>query len=304
MPALHDRRAWCDVASIDQGTLGSSASSPCRSARSWHVAYYPFVRDSRGPPVSGPAPAFVKTIARAVLRVAPRPLLRSFRRRLRNAGPPALGTVKLGNLAGTVPVSANFGWDRGVPIDRYYIEKFLELHSSDIRGRVLEIGDASYSERFGGKGVQRQDILHVHAGNPLATIVGDISTPGVLPRSTYDGIILTQTLHLIYHFHDAVRELFESLAPGGVLLLTVPGISQIDRGEWGQDWFWAMTPAAVRRILGDRFGPKHVQVESHGNVFAATTFIQGLALSEVPTKKLDVRDEAYPVIVAARAVRA
>lgn len=238
------------------------------------------------------------------MRILPAPLVRLLPGRLRLLRPPILGKVKLGDLASTVPVSMDFGWDRGLAIDRYYIESFLERCSSDLRGRVLEVGDATYSERFGGGAVQRQDILHVHPGNPLATIVGDISAPNVLPRSAFDCIVLTQTLHLIYDLRAAVHQLHEALKPGGVLLLTAPGISQIDRGEWGDHWFWAMTPAAVSQLLGDRFGQDNVLVEGHGNVFAATTFLQGLALSEVPTSKLDVRDEAYPVIVTARAARA
>ena len=184
-------------------------------------------------------------------------------------------------------------------IDRYYIERFLERCAGDIRGRVLEVGDAAYSERFGAGAIADQDVLHVSAGHPGATIVGDLSVEGVLPPAAFDCIILTQTLHLVYDLDAAIRQLHQSLAPGGVLLLTVPGISQIDRAEWRDTWFWAMTPLAIGRLLGEVFGLDAVDVESHGNVFAATTFRQGLALSEVPTRKLDVRDDAYPVIVAA-----
>jgi SAM-dependent methyltransferase len=215
--------------------------------------------------------------------------------------PLGLGKVRLGDLDRPEPVSRDFGFDRGLPVDRYYIERFLGRSRADVRGRVLEVGDAAYSQRFGGSRIERQDIIHVHAGNPDATIVGDISVPGTLPRSTFDSIVLTQTLHLIYDMRAAVRELHAALKPGGVLLLTVPGISQIDRGEWGEQWYWALTPAAVRRLLGEVFGDEAVTVTSHGNAYAATAFLQGLALSEVHADTLDVHDEAYPVIVTAHA---
>lgn len=224
--------------------------------------------------------------------------------RLRRLRRPRHGAVDLGDLVGTAPVSGDFGYSRGLPIDRYYIERFLAEHASDIGGRVLEVGDAEYSERFGGTAVTRQDVLHAHAGNPSATIVGDLGRPGVLPDAAFDCIVLTQTLHLVYDLPAAAAALHQALVPGGALLLTVPGISQVDRGEWGADWFWSMTPAAVRRLLGDAFGPGQVDVAGHGNVYAATTFLQGLALSEVDTRKLVVHDEAYPVLVTARAVRA
>lgn len=246
----------------------------------------------------------IRAAARTAVGRLPGPVARHLPERLQRLRGPRLGRVDLGDLASTTPVSGDFGWGRGLPVDRYYVERFLEEHAAEIRGRVLEVGDPSYSERFGGAAITRQDVLHVHADNPATTIVGDLSRPDVLPDAAFDCIVLTQTLHLVYDLPSAAAALHDALAPGGVLLLTVPGISQVDRGEWGADWFWSMTPAAVRRLLTGAFGAGEVHVAGHGNVYAATTFLQGLALSEVDTDKLDVDDEAYPVIVTARAVRA
>jgi hypothetical protein len=39
----------------------------------------------------------------------------------------------------------------------------------------------------------------------------------------------------------------------------------------------------------------------HGNVFAATAFLQGAALEEVDRAKLDIEDPAYPVTITLRA---
>ena len=218
--------------------------------------------------------------------------------------PPPIGRVNFGDFDGPVPISLDFGHDRGLPIDRHYVDGFLSRHAGDIRGHVLEVGNDEYSRRFGASRIVQQDILHVHAGNPRATIVGDLATLGVLPEAAFDCIVLTQTLHLIYDMSGALARLWTALKPGGILLVTVPGISQIDRGEWGESWFWSLTPASLRRLTGDRFGPGQVTVEACGNVLAATAFLQGLGCSEVSAAKLDVYDEAYPVIVAARAVRA
>jgi hypothetical protein len=105
----------------------------------------------------------------------------------------------------------------------------------------------------------------------------------------------------IYDMRAAVAEMHKALKPGGVVLLTVPGISQVDRGEWGSTWYWALTPAAATRLFAEAFGYENVEVESHGNVYAATTFLQGLALEEVDRRKLDIADPAYPVVVTVRA---
>ncbi len=220
-----------------------------------------------------------------------------------SGSPPRLGTVRMGDFSGTRPVSMDFGWDRGQPVDRHYIEAFLDVHREDIHGRVLEIGDDAYSRRYGGERVQLQDILHVHAGNPVATISGDLAVPGVLPPDSFDCIVLTQTLHLVYDAAAAVSHIHAALRPGGVLLLTVPGISQLDRGEWSRCWYWSFTPASVRRMFSAMFGEDSVQIRQYGNVYAATSFLQGLAVEEIDRAKLDVVDTAYPVIVAARAVK-
>ncbi len=218
-------------------------------------------------------------------------------------GPIPLGAVRLGDLDSIKPISGDFGFDRGSPIDRYYIARFLAEHAGDICGRALEIGDASYCRRY-GTGITQQDVLHVFAGNPEATIVGDVATPGTLPEAAFDCMVLTQTLHLIYDMKAALRQLHDALKPGGTLLLTVPGISQIDRGEWGDTWYWSLTRQSAMRLFSDCFGSDNVQVTVYGNVYAATCFINGLAQEEVDRSKLDAHDPSYPVIVAVRARRA
>jgi SAM-dependent methyltransferase len=207
-----------------------------------------------------------------------------------------------GRAASTTPLCREYGYSRGTPIDRYYIEAFLDRHSSDIRGHVLEIGDDAYSRRFGGDRIEKQDVLHVRPDHSPATIVGDLAQPGVLPEKAFDCIILTQTLHLIFDLAAAVRHLHAALGPGGVALITVPGISPIHGGPWKESWYWSLTDLALMRLLSGPFDPAEVSVMSRGNLFAATAFLHGAAVEEVDTAKLDLFDPAYPVTVAARAV--
>lgn len=213
----------------------------------------------------------------------------------------ARAALKRGRIFRGAPLSREFGYDRGLPIDRHYIEGFLAAHSADVRGNVLEIGDATYSQRFGGDRITRQDILHVHAGNPIATIVGDLSDPAVLPSKRFDCIILTQTLHLIFDMPRAIEQIHRSLAPGGVALVTVPGITPIDTGEWRDSWYWSLTGRALRQLLSGPFDAAKVQLEEYGNLFAATAFLHGAAVEDVDPTKLDRFDATYPVTVATRA---
>src|SRR5919109_5549401 len=54
-----------------------------------------------------------------------------------------------GNLRRTEPFSDAYGFDRGTPIDRFYLERFLAAERSVIRGAVLEIQVNSYTKQFG-----------------------------------------------------------------------------------------------------------------------------------------------------------
>jgi SAM-dependent methyltransferase len=238
-------------------------------------------------------------LRRSVATLPPviRDRLRSHYRRWRR------GRVDFGDFSRVAPFSTIFGFDRGKPIDRHYIEAFLDRQKHRIAGRVLEIGDNAYTMRFGGSAVTKSDVLHVEAGNPAATIVGDLSEPGVLPDSAFDAIILTQTLHLIFDMPKAVAALARALKPGGVLLITVPGITPVDRGEWGRTWYWSLTEAALNRLLEDAFATGAVVAETHGNVFAAVSFLHGLACEDVPLARLAPADPQFPVIVAACATR-
>jgi SAM-dependent methyltransferase len=233
------------------------------------------------------------TVARSSLNLAKRFL----------SGRRPLHRVHLGDLSRIDPVSRDFGFDRGTPIDRYYIEHFLAENAGRIRGRALEIGDAAYCKQF-GRGVWHQDILHVHTGNPAATLVGDLTQPGVLPNDAFDCMVLTQTLHLIFDLPKAIVAIHQGLRTGGTALVTVPGISPIDRGEWGASWFWSLTTASAECLFESVFGPGCVEVEAYGNVYAATCFLQGLALEEVDRAKLDAFDAAFPVIITVRATKA
>src|SRR5690606_9672693 len=126
------------------------------------------------------------------------------------------------------------------------IEKFLAYHAGDIHGRVLEIGDDTYTRQFGGKRVSKPDILHVKAGNPKATFIGDLTQADHLPADTFDCFILTQTLHLIYDLRPAMETIHRILRPGGVVLLSVPGISQLATDEWAAHWCWSFTSYSLR----------------------------------------------------------
>jgi SAM-dependent methyltransferase len=200
------------------------------------------------------------------------------------------------------PKSDHWGWDRGTPVDRYYIERFLAEHAGDVRGNALEVKDADYTKRY-GRDVVRTDVLDIDAVNPQATIVADLATGEGIPESFFDCFILTQTLQYIYDLRGAVAQCERLLRPGGVLLVTVPSLSRVTHGAaLGWD-YWRFTAASCQRLFGDAFGEGNVSVQTHGNVLAATAFLRGTALEEIPRRKLEVNDPYFPLLVTIRAVK-
>jgi len=219
---------------------------------------------------------------------------------VKDADPQTADTAARSSLE---PVSRRFGFDRGTPIDRHYIESFLDRHRDDIRGRVLEVGGSDYTRGFGQRRVERSDVLHVNKVSG-ATVVADLTRADNITDETYDCFIMTQTLPFVYDVRAALRNTHRILKRGGVLLLTVPGISQLSRYDmqrWGD--FWRFTPQSVHRLLADVFDQDDIELTTYGNVRSAAALLDGRAAHELPREALDYVDEEYPVIIAARAVR-
>ena len=192
------------------------------------------------------------------------------------------------------PVSRLFGFDRGMPLDRYYIEKFLQEHSSCITGDVLEVADDGYTRKFGHDAVPH--VLHIDSSSRKATITGDLSKPETLPEEIADCFICTQTFNFIYDLERAVQGAHRLLW-GGVLLATVSGISQISRYDmdrWGD--YWRFTVLSAERLFSGHF--REVAVKGYGNVFAAKAFLDGLSVEDVnDTGLLDFYDEDYTITI-------
>jgi SAM-dependent methyltransferase len=226
------------------------------------------------------------------------------RKIVRYASWPPVGWVHFGHLRRVTPFNRDWGYSRGQPLDRYYIEQFLSSMSDDVQGRVLEFKDDSYTRQFGGSQVTHSDILHKVAGNPKATLVADLSADNDLPDDTFDCIICTQTLQFIYDVKAALTTLHRILKPGGVLLVTVPTIAQISRADmelWGD--YWRFTSLAIRLLFEEVFPPAKVTVQAYGNVLVTTAFLYSLVSDDLKPSELDYVDPDQEFLIAVRAVK-
>ena len=212
-----------------------------------------------------------------------------------------VGKMNFGDLHRFTPLSWNYGFSRGTPIDRYYIERFLSQYKRDIRGAVLEVEDNSYTQQFGTNRVRTSDVLHVSRRHPGATVIADLTDAPSIVANSYDCVILTQTLQYIYNSRAALATIHRILRPGGVVLATFPGLSRTSDPLWSDRWYWNFTSRSARRLFEEVFEPKSVIVKGFGNLFIATAFLYGLALSEVATTDLERRDEGFEITITVRA---
>jgi SAM-dependent methyltransferase len=214
--------------------------------------------------------------------------------------------VAWGDLRRLTPISAVWGFDRGRPLDRYYIENFLQRHYRDITGRVLEVKDQWYTSKY-GVDVTRTDVLDVHPANQSATIVADLTRADGIPSDTFDCFVLTQTLHQIYDMRSALSHSHRILKPGGVLLCTLPSVSRVDSHDEdegsGESDFWRFTHAAVQRLFAEVFEPESFEISGFGNVLACAAFLYGLSSDELTPEELDVADPWFPLIFGVRGVK-
>jgi SAM-dependent methyltransferase len=223
---------------------------------------------------------------------------RRLRQRLRRFSRPAW----LGIRHRTTPLSDEWGFDRGTPIDRYYIERFLEEHQRDIHGRVLELKDSGYTDMY-GVGVERRDVLDINPGNRQATIIADLTAADAIVADQFDCFVLTQTLQFIYNIRAAVQHAHRVLRPGGVLLATVPAVSRIAPRYGLKTDYWRFTTASCLALFGEVFGAEQVIVRSYGNVLAGIAFLTGMAYEELSRSELETHDAYFPLIIAVRAVK-
>lgn len=196
------------------------------------------------------------------------------------------------------PLNRTFGFSRGTPIDRYYIEKFLKEEKDCIRGKVLEVAEDTYTRKY-GTDVTESLMLHVSSEEPRF-VKGNFETGEGISTETMDCIILTQVLPFMFDCNAAIFNIYRMLKPGGRCLITVNGISQISRYDmerWGH--YWQFTDLSLRKLLEREVPKDKIQVRTYGNVKAATAMLYGMAAEELRQQELDYIDEDYQISICA-----
>jgi hypothetical protein len=198
-----------------------------------------------------------------------------------------------GNLRTTEPFSRNFGFERGTPVDRYYLMKFLDRHRNLISGRVLEIQVSGYTKLY-GNGVTEAHTVDIDPSFKSTYVCDLAESDGVIPSNYYDCFLLPNTLCLLRDIENCLRQALRVVKSGGVVLATTAGLLPLIADA---DDYWHLSAAGWRQVVKRSWPGCDVSVESHGNCLSATAAMLGLALEELRPDELDVQDPRYPVLV-------
>jgi hypothetical protein len=204
-----------------------------------------------------------------------------------------------GNLRRTQPFSDQFGFDRGTPIDRFYLDRFLEAERGVITGDVLEIQVASYARRF-GHGLRRVDTLDLTPQFSPTYLCDLAEADAVIPSDSYDCFLLPNTLQHLSGLQDALIQALRIVRPGGVILASAANLVRLTSPT---DDFWRVTPAGWRLITAHVWQGCSIDVRAHGNCLAVVAGASGLAVEELSASELSVQDDRFPVLTTIKCVK-
>lgn len=193
------------------------------------------------------------------------------------------------------PLSSRFGAERGTPVDRVYIEKFLKQNQQFVKGEVLEVADNKYTLKF-GKPNCHSHVMHVLGWKGAEKV--NLETGEGIIENSIDCFICTQVLQMIYNLDSAVANIYKLLKKDGRALITVSGISQIslnDYSHWGE--YWRLTSMTCEKLFLKFFDKDKIHITTYGNVKMACAFMYGVCSEDLPETDFEYIDEQFPVLI-------
>ena len=198
----------------------------------------------------------------------------------------------------TTPISEQFGTERGTPVDRYYIEYFLNMNANKIQGDVLEIEDNNYTKKYGNN--YNSIVMDVSSKADNIDFNANLETGEGIIDNIADCFICTQTLMYIFDLKKAAHNIGRLLKKDGVALITCSGLSQNSRRcmeNYGA--YWGFNEAVFKKMFSDETSLEVVDTGSYGNIKTVVAHISGLCFEDLEEKDFVENDLCYPLIVYA-----
>ncbi len=199
-----------------------------------------------------------------------------------------IGAIDFGDFKRQQPFCPQFGNLRGSPVDRYYLEKFIQEIRSEVKGITLEIGgNEANQEQYKFTNVKFYLTMDLQ-GEDL-DIVGDAHDPGAVDEASLDTVVLFNVLEHCERPWQVVDNIYRWLKPDGQVFCMVPNAQRVHRVP--QD-YWRIFPDALDSLFA-RFPRRKLYV--YGNPLTTLAAYYGIAVEELSREELDYYHENYPV---------
>ena len=203
---------------------------------------------------------------------------------------PSPGTVRFGDFGRLWPFSQRFGFDRGAPVDRYYLQQFVRSIRPVVRGRCLEIGGSRWSNWFYRFDVDEFRSLELEQSRIADDLVGDAADRGVLDPASWDSILAFHVLEHCPNPFAVVSNMRAWLRPNGHACIAVPCAQRVH--SYPGD-YWRFMPDGLRVLFSDF---SEVNVSTYGNPLTVVSNYMGLSHTELAAEDMNAAHPDYPVL--------
>jgi SAM-dependent methyltransferase len=202
---------------------------------------------------------------------------------------PDVGALKWGDLRRTQPLCQFFGFTRGTPIDRYYLNRFVESIRDEVRGITLEIGGEKQNrDLFGFKCATEYRVLDLPGLSD--DVAGDVSRRDTFAENTFDSIVIFNVLEHCERPQQVVDNIHRWLQPGGKAFVLVPTAQKLHPAPGD---YWRPLPQGLQSLF--RAFSKH-ETRTYGNIATVIASFHGIAAEELTGEELDFNHPDYPVV--------
>jgi SAM-dependent methyltransferase len=202
---------------------------------------------------------------------------------------PPCGAVDWGSLRRLHPICKRFGFSRGTPIDRYYLDKFVAQIRNRVVGATVEIGGARQNrELYRLTNVSEYTAIDAEA-HDYVDVVGDAHDSSLLAPDSADSIL---AFNVLEHCADpwlVARNMHRWLRTGGCAFCMVPNAQRVH--NFPRD-YWRPLPDGVNWLFRD-FGSR--ELSQYGNPTSVIASQLGIAAEELTQAELDAQHPDYPV---------
>lgn len=202
-----------------------------------------------------------------------------------------------------IPLTRNFGFYRGTPIDRYFINKwiydFLDEIDSGNKLKGIEIGGFDYLKYNSKKYLANELVPKRELKKSKDSLCINLNEPinkDFKLKEKYDFVICTQVLHVLENDINGLRIIYKLLKKGGLIIGSTAGtinpISIYDYKRWG--CYRGYSDQGLKSIL-EKTGFE-CQIETFGNFALAYEILNGAVVEDIDQSLFKENDEIFQIL--------